>query len=437
MKENEWSRNDEIGSSSLLPRPIAGGRDETRFRKPISDADIASAQESSVPKATEKQTEWSIKLWKSWSSNRKSLGAEFPDRPPHLLSLEALNQWLCKFILEVRRKDGKEYPPITLYQIACGILRHVRKYAPSVNFFANPEFAQFKLVLDGEMKKLRAKGLGTSVKRAEPIRREEEDALWENGVLGKGSPQALLDTMVYMCGMFFALRSGKEHRDLQFNQLKLTKKDGIKCLRYTENVSKNNPGGLKQRKLEPKIVEHYENLENPDRCFIKLYECYLMHCPIESERKKLSFYLTPLKKPKTNVWYSSVPVGHNTLAKTVGRICAAAGIEGFKTNHSLRVTTATRLFQAGVEEQLIMKRTGHRSVDGIRLYKRISSDQDQTISAILNSNTASSAIQTTSSTTCKRQKVQLNPLDPEENNASKTPYTFNFSNCTNVNLQFN
>ena len=125
-KENEWSRNDEIGSSSLLPRPITEERDETRFRKPITDADIASVQESSVPKSTEKQTEWSMKLGKSWSSNRKSLGAEFPDRPPHLLSLEALNQWLCKFILEVRQKDGKEYPPITLYQIACGILQHVQ-----------------------------------------------------------------------------------------------------------------------------------------------------------------------------------------------------------------------------------------------------------------------------------------------------------------------
>ena len=45
-----------------------------RFRKPmVTDADtFASAQESSVPKSTEKQTEWSMKLRKSWSSNRKS-----------------------------------------------------------------------------------------------------------------------------------------------------------------------------------------------------------------------------------------------------------------------------------------------------------------------------------------------------------------------------
>jgi integrase len=39
-------------------------------------------------------------------------------------------------------------------------------------------------------------------------------------------------------------------------------------------------------------------------------------------------------------------------------------LKGRYTNHSLRATTATRLYQAGVEEQLIMERTGHRSLDG-------------------------------------------------------------------------
>ena len=39
---------------------------------------------------------------------------------------------------------------------------------------------------------------------------------------------------------------------------------------------------------------------------------------------------------------------------------------------------------AGVNEQLIVKRTGHRSVDGIRLYKRISDDQQRSVSAMLN-----------------------------------------------------
>ena len=95
--------------------------------------------------------------------------------------------------------------------------------------------------------------------------------------------------------------------------------------------------------------------------------------------------LTPLKKPKNDVWYSTVPVGHNTSGETVSRLCSMAGIQGHKTNHSLRVTTATRLFHAGVDEQLAMKRTGHRSLDGVHLYKRVSNEQDREISEILNS----------------------------------------------------
>uniref|UniRef100_A0A1X7UEF4 Tyr recombinase domain-containing protein n=1 Tax=Amphimedon queenslandica TaxID=400682 RepID=A0A1X7UEF4_AMPQE len=53
------------------------------------------------------------------------------------------------------------------------------------------------------------------------------------------------------------------------------------------------------------------------------------------------------------------------------------GNRWLQTNHSFRgVTAATRLFQAGVDEQLIMKRTGHRSTDGVRIYKHISDQQN-------------------------------------------------------------
>ena len=45
-------------------------------------------------------------------------------------------------------------------------------------------------------------------------------------------------------------------------------------------------------------------------------------------------------------------------------------ISGYKTNHSLQVTTATWLYQASIDEQLMMERTGHRSLDGVRFYKR-------------------------------------------------------------------
>ena len=47
------------------------------------------------------------------------------------------------------------------------------------------------------------------------------------------------------------------------------------------------------------------------------------------------------------------------------------GLTGKFTNHSLRVSTAMRLYQKGVDEQTIKQFTGHKS-DSVRFYKRSS-----------------------------------------------------------------
>ena len=121
--------------------------------------------------------------------------------------------------------------------------------------------------------------------------------------------------------------------------------------------------------MEPKTVEHLANVSILSQCFISLYQQYISHCP--EERKTSAFYLTPvpLKKPRGSVWYANMPVGHNKFSKTVSRICKAAGITGYKMNHLLRVTTATCLFQSSVDEQLIMSRAGHQSLEGVHAYK--------------------------------------------------------------------
>lgn len=51
-------------------------------------------------------------------------------------------------------------------------------------------------------------------------------------------------------------------------------------------------------------------------------------------------------------------------------------------NHSLRATTATRLFRENVPEQLIMEQTGHRST-AVHSYKRASADQKRKVSRAL------------------------------------------------------
>ena len=65
-------------------------------------------------------------------------------------------------------------------------------------------------------------------------------------------------------------------------------------------------------------------------------------------------------------------------------MCKNAGITGYRTNHSLTATAATRLHQSGsVEEQEIIERTGHKSIEAVRSYKRSSHEQLE-VSDILN-----------------------------------------------------
>ncbi len=112
------------------------------------------------------------------------------------------------------------------------------------------------------------------------------------------------------------------------------------------------------------------------------------------------------------MWYTSKPLGHNTLSKTICRLCKTAGIEGFKTNHSLRATAATRLYELGVDEQMVMERTGHRSLEGVRSYKRTTSQQQQVLSDILSSNIPER--------TTNQQQLQMLPHHQQLHDASST-----------------
>ena len=128
---------------------------------------------------------------------------------------------------------------------------------------------------------------------------------------------------------------------------------------YTENVSKNNPGGLHNRKLKPTVVIHHANVNDPSRCFVTFYKVYMTHRPKEVQHN--AFYVTPIWNLKSEVWYSKCPVGYHILVNAVNCLCKSISIGVYKTNHSLRVTATTRLFQQGIDQQLIMMKMEHRS----------------------------------------------------------------------------
>ena len=127
---------------------------------------------------------------------------------------------------------------------------------------------------------------------------------------------------------------------MTIEQLEIVEETGRRAyVVYTENVAKNNTGGYAQRKLAAKPVVHHANLFSPERCFVRMLRPTFLIVRQKPQRLFISRHLKP-QGAVFGILNSQLDTTHSA---TVKRLCNAAGISGFKTNHSLRVTAATRL----------------------------------------------------------------------------------------------
>ena len=62
------------------------------------------------------------------------------------------------------------------------------------------------------------------------------------------------------------------------------------------------------------------------------------------------FYQCPLSVPNGDVWYSCQPRGCHTIEKVIKELCKKGGFSRKRTNHSCRATSATHMYEQGVDE---------------------------------------------------------------------------------------
>ena len=100
-----------------------------------------------------------------------------------------LGNSLSRFVCEVRKMDGSEYPPRSLFSLIMGIQGHLKvNMKRKVDFLRHKDFENFRQVLDGRMKGLVRKGMGTVAKQAQAFSVEEEDMLWQKNILDDHNP---------------------------------------------------------------------------------------------------------------------------------------------------------------------------------------------------------------------------------------------------------
>ena len=76
--------------------------------------------------------------------------------------------------------------------------------------------------------------------------------IWEKHILGLSNPKQLVDTVLYLFGVHFALRATVEHRALCVgpkSQLTLGLDRDKRFLEYSEDVSKTRQGGIDHRNI--------------------------------------------------------------------------------------------------------------------------------------------------------------------------------------------
>ena len=348
--------------------------EKQRFRKPITSVECEKFEESWVSDSSRRKWAWVLKVFDQWMVERNEAvnkisysGEPLINENLDEISDEQLDFVLARFISEVRKEDGQEYPGKTLYEMMSSIQTFLRvKCKRNVTLIDKTgcKFRSLNSALNFQMKEKAGQGIGLVVNKANLITDEQEDYLWENGFFGSENAELLCHTLVWIFDIQFALRAGQEHRNLRFknSQLSLQRDEsGNEFLQYMEDISKTNNGGLSHLRIKRKVVRAYKNLTNVERCPVELYKTkYLSHVPKEISDN--AFYLRALPKPNK-------AMGRETLGNVVKNIMRKAGFEGHFTNHSLRRSCATRLYEGGVPEQVIVETTGHRSCDGVREYK--------------------------------------------------------------------
>ena len=73
-------------------------------------------------------------------------------------------------------------------------------------------------------------------------------------------------------------------------------------------------------------------------------------------------------KNKEGVWFTGQPLGKNTVGTLMRNISQTAQLSSVNTNHCVRATCISCLAEAGVDDNVTMSTSGHKSVQPFASY---------------------------------------------------------------------
>ena len=158
-----------------------------------------------------------------------------------------------------------------------------------LNIMKDKEFLENRMALNAAMSESADTGLVAGSNASEPIPNDEEDLLFESGILGASTPKHILNTAIYLLAVHTSVRGGAELRNLragESSQFRLEYQEGEEVLIYKETKAKNYRGNATtlRRNPPPECIIHHNT--NHSRCCVCFYKKVIQSRP-ENCRKLL------------------------------------------------------------------------------------------------------------------------------------------------------
>ena len=174
-------------------------RNSHTYNFPLDSDTLTDLGRKKFSPETVKKMMWVHRMYSNWRDARNATGMEFIACDLEDMSTICTESFLFgmkRFITEIRKLDGTDFPAKTLYQIVICVQFHLKSMGLVWKLLDDKEFTELKFTLDNTMKQRVTNGIGINVKKADIISVVEEDILWESGILGSENPEQLLQTVL-------------------------------------------------------------------------------------------------------------------------------------------------------------------------------------------------------------------------------------------------
>ena len=102
------------------------------FATPLSHKSMEQVCQGFIPKNTKKCTSWALRVFEQWRTVRNVGNQEIcPDNLLEEPKSDLLNYWLARFVVEIKREDGKSYPGTSIKGILAGLYRYSYECVPT------------------------------------------------------------------------------------------------------------------------------------------------------------------------------------------------------------------------------------------------------------------------------------------------------------------